>query len=311
MPDSFFSKFLQDVEDFDTVSIFVHQFPDLDCKGSQLGLKLWLQQKYPDKKILAVCSNEGPLFDHPSDEEIEKSLAVLVDISNSARVEDPRWKLAARKYRIDHHVPVEVFADEEWIDDDATATCEMIALMLRQNHESISQDAAQHLYEGLIADNLRFSIDKVRPASFEAGAYLVEQGADVVAAARTAFASDYTSYAYETIVRSKAVRKSRFLFAVINADTYLRQGLSFAFAKEKVYALADVSDIEVWALFTMMEDGIHYAASLRSRTIPIRDLAVEYGGGGHECASGIKNLSVQDVYQLIEKLEKRSLTIAD
>ena len=55
-----------------------------------------------------------------------------------------------------------------------------------------------------------------------------------------------------------------------------------------------------------MEDGIHYAASLRSRTLPVRDVAVQYGGGGHNCASGIKNLSIAEVFQVIELLEQLS-----
>ncbi len=44
---------------------------------------------------------------------------------------------------------------------------------------------------------------------------------------------------------------------------------------------------------------------LRSRNIPIRDVAMEFGGGGHECASGIKNLTRDQVNQIIEILSNR------
>ena len=56
-----------------------------------------------------------------------------------------------------------------------------------------------------------------------------------------------------------------------------------------------------------MEDREHYSASLRSRNIPIRDVAMQFGGGGHECASGIKNLSREQVDEVIEILSKREV----
>ena len=56
-----------------------------------------------------------------------------------------------------------------------------------------------------------------------------------------------------------------------------------------------------------MEDRVHYSASLRSRNIPIRDVAMEFGGGGHECASGIKNLTRDQVNQIIEILSNREV----
>lgn len=306
MPD-FLQDLCRDIEEASVITLFAHQYPDLDASGSQNGIKAWIKANWPNKTVLTMGDVSLAGIDGASDQQVRDSLAIILDTSNSPRVEDQRWKTARKTYRIDHHVPVEVFADREWIDDNATATCEMAALLMEQVGKKLPREAAQALYEGLIADNLRFSVDKVRPESFRAAAYLVENGADVVEAARKAFASNYASFAYESKVRSKAVRKADFLYAVMDMDDYVSMGATFSFAKEKVYALADISDIEVWALFTRMEDNVHYAASLRSRTIPIRDLAVRYGGGGHDCASGIKNLSPADVAALIHELEQRSL----
>lgn len=306
MPETFQKKLKEEIEKAEIITLFRHQYPDPDAYGSQLGLKAWLQTAYPHKTILALGAADDPLMDTAADEQIADSLAILLDASTSARIEDPRWKLAGKSARIDHHIPVEEIADLEWIDTDATATCEMAALLLKEWGADLPQEAAQKLYEGLIADNLRFSVEKTRPESFEAAAWLLAHGVDVVKAAKTVFARDYASYQYENSVRSKSFRSGSVLFSVMDCQDYLRQGLSFSSAKDKVYALADISEIEIWALFTQMEDGIHYAASLRSRTIPIRDIAAQYNGGGHDCASGIKNLSPADVSAVIEKLIARS-----
>ena len=37
-----------------------------------------------------------------------------------------------KSIRIDHHVQVETICDEEWIDDKASATCELLALYLQK-----------------------------------------------------------------------------------------------------------------------------------------------------------------------------------
>lgn len=293
------------IDDADIITIFHHQYPDLDAYGSQLGLKYWLQSKYPEKKIYALGGNH-PLMDHVSDDLIKNSLAILTDCSTSARVDDERWKTARKTARIDHHVYVEDFCDIEVIDEDATATCEMIALMAKKEEDPLPHKASQKLYEGLIADNLRFSTDKVSPATFEAAAYLLENGANVVDGATHAFSSTYADFEYETMVRASSKRNGKLLFSVMSAKDYLSRGMSFSSAKEKVYALGDISDIAIWALFTQMEDGIHYSASLRSRKISIRDIAMKFHGGGHDCASGIKNLTVGEVYEVITLLAQRA-----
>lgn len=319
MQNSFFKKMVNDIEDFDVITIFAHQYPDPDAKGSACGLAEWIQNRYPSKKVLVFVSSADEKWKQPqgiqkeleSDERqaadlIKNSLAIITDTSNSARVEDPRWKQAKKTIRIDHHVPVETFCDEEWIDEKATASCEMIALMLKENGQKIPAAAAQLLYEGLAADNLRFSIQNVTECSFEAGGWLVSQGADAQLAARNVFSSSYEDYQIENLVRIKSRKQNRFLFSALSQEDYLSLGTTFSKAKEKVYALGSVNEAEIWALFTEMEEPGKYSASLRSRTIPIRDLAMEYGGGGHECASGIKNLTVSQVAMLIEKLSARS-----
>ena len=45
------------IEEFDTIVIFRHQSPDFDAFGSQLGLKTWILDNYPNKKVYAVGNN--------------------------------------------------------------------------------------------------------------------------------------------------------------------------------------------------------------------------------------------------------------
>lgn len=163
------------------------------------------------------------------------------------------------------------------------------------------------LYLGLTADNIRFTTNNVRPATFDAAKYLFEQGVDVTKVEQLNFSKSIEDYRYETVVRNHTILKNKFLYSILECEDYEEYGLNFTDAKDKVYCLAGIDCVEMWALFTRMEDRIHYSASLRSRNIPIRDVAMEFGGGGHECASGIKNLTRNQVDQIIEILSNREV----
>lgn len=305
-------EILKTIESFHSIVIFRHEMADSDAIGSQLGLSTWIQETYLEKEVYVVGQSSPATlryldtFDDVSDETMKESLAIILDTSNQARVDDKRFAMAKKKIRIDHHVQVETFCDIEWVDDQASATCELLALLLMENGLSISKKAASFLYRGLIADNVRFTTSNVRKESFLAAGYLVESGVDVVAMEQESFAISFADFNYEIKVKEKAVRKANMLASIMEIEDYTSCNLSFMAAKEKVYCLAGIEDIAIWALFTRMEDGLHYSASLRSRTLDIRQIAQAFGGGGHVCASGIKNLTSEQVNQIIEQCAKLS-----
>lgn len=306
------NQILEKIQEFDTITIFRHQAPDMDAFGSQLGLKYTLLDHFPNKKIYALGTSGSreelaSYLDEVDDETIQASLAIVLDTANSPRVDDARFKEAAYTIRVDHHVPVESFCDYEWIDHEASATCELLPLLFKDWKWDIPTLGAQFLYCGLTADNIRFSITSVRAQSFEAAAYLFQYGVDVVKASETNFASSYDDFRYETIVKQKSIRYGNALTAILENEDYESVGFNFVQAKEKVYALGGVRDISVWALFTKMEDREHYSASLRAKTKDVRSIAEKFNGGGHVCAAGIKNLTIEQVNEIIQLLEERSL----
>ncbi len=296
------NKIRQAIENADTICIFRHQFPDQDAFGSQFGLKYALQSLYPEKKIYAAgTGNEEYQTDDISDETIHHSLAIILDTANSARMDDGRALDAQEIVRIDHHVPVEQIGTLEWIDEKASATCEMLALYFKAQKQRIGKKAAQELYEGLIADNIRFTTSNTRPQSFMAATYLVEQGADVQKANEHNYAITLKDFRYENEVRNKAVYQDHVMASIMQIEDYAKLDMEFAQAKEKVYVLAGIEEVDLWALFTEKEPGI-YNASLRAKTKDVRQIAARYDGGGHVCAAGIKGLSLKQVHEIIELL---------
>ena len=139
---------LESVKDFNTITIFRHVFADMDAIGSQFGLKYYLESAYPNKKIYCLGSNcpvsqrNNVHMDVVDDEVVASSLAIVLDTSNAARIDDERYQLAKKSIRIDHHVQVETICDEEWIDDKASATCELLALYLKEKKINIPVESA-------------------------------------------------------------------------------------------------------------------------------------------------------------------------
>lgn len=299
MPNKNPKQIFEAIEAADPIVIVAHVNPDPDATGSQLGLKYAILDQYPNKTVLTM--GKGPGFDEVSEETLSKALVIITDTSNSARVDDSRFKSGQKIARFDHHVRVEDFGDLDYVDDLAAAACQVEALLMKEEGWTISAQAAQHLMNGLYADTQRFSIPSVTNKTFEAAAWLASQGADPRATCEYLYTSTMEEYRYVTKVRDRAMRKDNFLFSVMSEADYLSTGLSYEEAKNFVNCLGNVGGIEMWALFTQDGEGT-YAASLRSRLIPIVDIAQKFGGGGHQCASGIKKLTAPQVHELIDSL---------
>lgn len=76
----------------------------MDAIGSQFGLKDYLESAYPDKKIYCLGSNcpvsqrNNVEMDEVDDETIRSSLAIVLDTSNAARIDDERYQYAKNRF---------------------------------------------------------------------------------------------------------------------------------------------------------------------------------------------------------------------
>lgn len=299
-----FKQLLDAIESAPIITLFRHVNPDPDAYGSQLALKEWIRYAYPDKQVYALGQGErSDEMDEVDDQTIANSLAIVTDTANRDRVDDQRFLLAHQIARMDHHLQIEDFGPLDLVDIHASATCEIQALMFKQAGMNIGPKAAQEMLQGLMADSQRFTITTVRPQSFEAAAWLMEQQANPQQAAKFLFSRDYSTFEISAFIASRAEKKGAFLFSVVSQQDYLSRGVSFETAKSQVNALNNIKGIMIWALFTQQPDGL-YSASLRSAKVAINELANQYGGGGHQQACGIKNLDVCKLTSLIEQLEQ-------
>lgn len=304
------------IEAFDTITLYRHVSPDADALGSQFGLKQWIQDTYPEKKVYALGSETSsksqhfPKNDVVDDALVASSLAIVLDTANTSRIDDARWSIAKQSLRIDHHIIVEHFADDEIIDDLFGATCEIIGYALMQENKQVSSTAAQYLYSGLLADTLRFSLATTTPTTLTIAAFLVKAGVDVPRANEENYSTSLTMFRYENAIRDHfQLQGDHVAYAIVHASDYEAFGLSFNEAKEKVFVLGGIHEFYAWALF--IEKGKDsqgnplYNGSLRSKNIVINDIANQFHGGGHRFACGVSGLTRDAIDALLQQLETR------
>lgn len=303
---------LELVEDFEIITIFRHQLADQDALGSQFGLKTFFEMHCPDKKVYAIGEDVGsaaylfPKVDFADDESIKESIAFVLDSANVERIDDERFKNAKKVVKIDHHIEVEDYADESFVDTSAAATCEILASMFKESGKEISSLCATYLYYGLLADSLSFTTNATTPKTLQAAAYLLSCGVDVVKVKADTMGMSANDFYYLNEIRAKVKTYGKVAYAVMNSEEYHRYGMNYSQAKEKVFAMANVNEFEIWCLFTQNEDNDLYNGSLRSRFVAINEIANAFHGGGHKNACGVKNLTLEDIECLVDQLSKQT-----
>lgn len=302
------------VEAYDTITIFRHVAADGDALGAQFGLKQWIKDTYPDKKVYCLGHDLGSIhhlfesIDIVEDNVVADSLAIVLDTANRERVDDARFLSAKEILKIDHHINVDAYAHYEIVNERASATCEVLVSMLRHHQQqALSTKCAQYLYYGLSSDTNNFTNGSVSEETFLDAAYLMRSGLDMSAIHYNLRSRSLNVFHYETFLRHNIMIEDDVAYCIVKQEDYQKYNLTFNEAKEKVYVMSGLKDIAIWCLFIEKENSgeeVLYNGSLRSSRIAINEIANHYHGGGHKNACGVKQLSENDIHRLIAELKQ-------
>ena len=300
------------IADADSIVVFGHKNPDGDCLGSVLGLKRAILHFYPGKKVYADISHPSYLpqdldpSDTVSDETIQNSLAVMIDLSELDRVEDQRIRIAKNVVAIDHHIASHP-ADFPVLRDAsaASATVVLTESLLALFHE-IPKECANYLFLGLITDSGRFQFDS-RPETLRIGAQLVEAGADYLHLYRDLYQQTSIDLKYRSYVYQNFAFEGSVTYCCVSKAAYTGLGMDQNSASGKVNLISMLDNHPIWAFFVEQDDG-GIRVELRSDgTYDVHLAAMAFGGGGHLAASGCRIASfdqVKDVLKTLNELPK-------
>ena len=288
-----FDKILSLIEKYDKIIIHRHKNPDGDALGSQLGLYHIIKDTYPEKEVYVV-GDLTPRYafmltkemDEIADDVYRGALAIVLDTSAKSLISDDRYTLAEATARMDHHLFVEKICDEELTATSYESCAGLVAAMAEAGGLKVSEVAAKALYTGMITDSGRFRYDSTSAETFRVASFLMERKFSTSDIYRNLYADEL----FFIQLRAKFVLKIQLAtpkVAYIYTEKEEAKSFgadSFTISRGMVNVMGEIKGIESWVNFTETDDGV--LCEIRSNTHNINTIAVKYGGGGHQKASG-------------------------
>ena len=298
------------------IIIHRHKNPDGDALGSQLGLRHILKDSFPDKEILAVgdmSDRYAFMVDEPMDEipdeAYEGALALVLDTSAKALICDERYTTATYTARMDHHIFVETICDCEITDTSFESCCGLVTAFAKECGLTVSPVAAKLLYTGMITDSGRFRYDSTNAQTHRMAAFLLERGFDTADIFRNLYSDDlsFIQLRAQFVLKIQTTpHRVAFIYTDrAEADALLAEGVSsFTVSRGMVNTMGEIRGIDSWVNFTETAEGI--LCEIRSSKHNINPIAVKYGGGGHQKASGCTLKDRAEAMRLLDDLNSLS-----
>ncbi len=308
-----YQKVLKLIKKYDRIAIFRHARPDYDALGSQLAMFTFIKENFPEKEI--ICTGKDHVSLTPKcfpkmmivdDEWFKKPfLAIVLDTSNSNRIDDDRYKLAKTIIKIDHHPEVDHYGDVEIVDPTMSAAGELLANMLIKFTDfTISKECATYLYKAIAGDSNRFLYAEVNEHTFAVAQYLCKCGISLPKIYQDMYSENLSSLEFTKWVLSNYhISEKGVAYYVLKKEDLIHLNLPAERGKDCLYLFDHFDNIRIWLSVSYDEEKANYRVSLRSAGIDVEKVATKYNGGGHLQASGAKLKSLDELPNLISDLE--------
>lgn len=199
---------------------------------------------------------------------------------------------------------MEQIADLEAVDSSYESCCGLLTQFAMDLGLTVPALAAQSLYTGMATDSGRFRYDSTTARTFRLAAFLMEQGVNLNEIYTDLYAEEYEGKK----VRAEFLLKAKFTehnvgyiyttaeeVKALNMDT-------FSISRGMVNTMADLKGVDIWVNFTESSEGV--LCELRSSKYNINPIAVKYGGGGHQKASGACVAEKETAMAMLEDLDQ-------
>ena len=302
---------LNKIKEYNKIIIFRHFRPDGDAIGSTKGLQRILKLTYPEKKILLINNDYADYLaflggedEKISDEEYKDALAIVCDTATAARVSNQKYSLCREIVKIDHHIPIESYGNYEWVEEERSSTCEMIACFYDtfSDELKIDTEAATYIYAGMVTDSGRFRFRDVSSETMRLAGVMLQNNIDTDVLFANLYLKDFEEFKFESYAHKKMkMTKNGVVSLFVTKAMQKKLGLTKEQASASVSFMDSIKGSLIWIAF--IEGDGEIRVRLRSRFVKISDLAEEYRGGGHACAAGATLVSKAEMKELLAKAD--------
>lgn len=290
-----FATYLEGVQ---TVAIAGHVRPDGDCVGSCLATYNYIKDNYPKIEVALYLQPIPNIFKflsradeimHSCEEDKTYDLFIAQDCGDLKRLGDAAkyFETAKKTICVDHHVSNDNFADENYIFPYASSASELVFGLIGE--KSITKKIAECIYVGMVHDTGVFQYSCTSAKTMEIAGKLMEMGIDFSKIVDETF---YTKTFEQNQILGKALLNSRLLLdgkmiaSVITMEEMKQYHVLPKHLDGIVNQLRVTKGVEAAVFLYENEDGSYKVSTRSNGLVNVAELAVKFGGGGHERAAG-------------------------
>ena len=292
-------KFQKLLNNYSTITIVTHIYPDADTIGTALGLAHILKNN--GKRVEVVNSSntlprnldflEG-FSKIKRRAEYKGSLMISCDCGDESRLNIDREN--RKLINIDHHISNTFYGDLNIVLPEATSASE-VAYRLIKPIMKITPQSAIAFYTAIMSDTRNFTTNTVTKETFKIALDLVDYGANPY-------------YISQMVILRRSLSSLRILsIALSDLELFANGEIGVIRIKEDdikktnatpndldgiIDYIRSLATVKIAILLAQHRDGIK--VSIRSKNIDILPIAIAFGGGGHKFAGGFmkKDLNI-------------------
>lgn len=304
-----FGEIIEKIKSAEKIAVFNHVNPDGDALGSAFALKLALLKMGKKAEVFLRkgddLSKEYKLLKGTKKEglsPLDCDLKIAVDCADLGRLGEFKEVFIGNTIAIDHHITHKDFAKSTFVDPSACATGEIIFELVRELGLSLDETIAYNLYLAIVCDSGNFKYSSVTEKTHLIAAELLKTGIDFSKMTKALFDTksiEYLNLYKKGIERLELFKDGKIAVLWFSEEDFKESGLSEKDADAIVTLPNSVLGVEVGVYIRQRDDG--YKVSLRSNgNIKVDKIALDFGGGGHEMASGFSmNLPIDEIKEKV------------
>ena len=291
------------LRDHQAFVLISHVRPDGDAIGSQLALGYSLmaagktvylinEDGLPDNLAFLAGSEKIEL---PPAAPLDVEVAIALDTATKPRLGDAALNAASRAkiwLNIDHHISNPGYGDVNLIDSTSPATGQILYQLITALGLPLPAATRDAIYVAVSTDTGSFQYPSTTAKTYQMAADLIDRGLDV----GTINSKIYDNYPFRRVELMRALLNTLELSPdgrVAHWELRDQMRIDLRLMPEDSEGLIDIiraiRGVELAVFFEELVDGkVRVSMRSKDRRLDVCQIAMEFGGGGHTLAAGIR-----------------------
>ena len=319
--ESSLEKIAEIIKKYKTFAIYTHMHTDIDAIGSSLALKLGLESMgkvahvFVDSELPTNAYFFKDALSINNQKLKEYDVAVVLDLSNESRLGRLKYKYKKNvktTFCVDHHLEPDDFCKFTYVDDKVSSTCENIYHLLKLLDVKFSKEICKCLISGILTDTGCLKFSSAYPSTFKVVGELLTKGGFYMDEITYPLFNSKSIEEYDlwklSINKTQMIFDNRAALIILTQEDFDKTNTTMKDTKGLTDNALLLETVQIVVLASQDKDGIYYLSIRTKSPYNAREIAEDFGGGGHLKAAGCKIAKpLDEVETLIRQSIKKEL----